>query len=229
MAACPHPSPSPQRQRSLPIRIDNTPWTNYHGPRRQRSAVPLRRNDSPGPFSIGALTLMDTRTTPSCLRIRILCRQPALPSLSSLKHKVSGEQLLPRVLCGCRLVKSRCLCLYFASRSRWSWRGRGIISDSCQPSALFGIMFLLGVILQLQKSCCLYSEKQRGDRRWVAGFAPTDLKRKKINKVSVTLEPTCLQNIRKSAIARKAVHSPIIALLIKKNKEKETYLLGKNT
>lgn len=39
-------------------------------------------------------------------------------------------------------------------------RGRGIISDSCQPSALFGIMFLLGVILRLQKSCCLYSEEQ---------------------------------------------------------------------
>lgn len=63
----------------------------------------------------------------------------------------------------------------------------------------------------------------------MAGFAPTDLKRKKINKVSVTLEPTCLQNIRELAIARKAVHSPIIALLIKKNKEKETYLLEKNT
>lgn len=38
--------------------------------------------------------------------------------------------------------------------------GGGIISDSCQPSALFGIMFLLGVILRLQKSCCLYSEEQ---------------------------------------------------------------------
>lgn len=48
-------------------------------------------------------------------------------------------------------------------------RGRGIISDSCQPSALFGIMFLLGVILRLQKSCCLYSEKQRKQGRRGAG------------------------------------------------------------
>lgn len=46
-------------------------------------------------------------------------------------------------------------------------------------------MFLLGVILRLQKSCCLYSEKRMGgvggggggggDWRWVAGFAQTDL------------------------------------------------------
>lgn len=87
---------------------------------------------------------------------------------------------------GYHSVRSPCLCFYFVSWSWWSLRGRGIISDSCQPSALFGIMFLLGVILRLQKSCCLYSEKQRGDWRWVAGFAPADLKKAK-KKVSVTL------------------------------------------
>lgn len=115
---------------------------------------------------------------------------------------------------GYHLGRSPCLCFYFVSRSWWSLRGRGIISDSCQPSALFGIMFLLGVILRLQKSCCLYSEKQRGDWRWVAGFAPADLKKKKIKFLLHLLEPTCLQKIRELAKTRKGVPVAIITPII---------------
>lgn len=44
-----------------------------------RETLQLKRKDSSGPFSIGVLTLMDTETTPSCLRIRILCKHPAIP------------------------------------------------------------------------------------------------------------------------------------------------------
>lgn len=96
---------------------------------------------------------------------------------------------------GYHLLRSLCLCLYSVSRSWWSLRGRGIISDSCQPSALFGIMFLLGVILRLQKSCCLYSEKQKGGVEGgleVGGWlCPNRFKKKKKkeekHKVSVTL------------------------------------------
>ncbi len=127
---------------------------------------------------------------------------------------------------GYHLVRSPCLCLYFVSWSWWSLRGRGIISDSCQPSALFGIMFLLGVILRLQKSCCLYSEKQRGDWRWVAGFAPADLKKKKIKFLLHLLEPTCLQKMRELVITRKWAHIAIITLIIAwKMQEKDTHLL----
>lgn len=125
---------------------------------------------------------------------------------------------------GYHLVRSPCLFLYFVSWSWWSLRGRGIISDSCQPSAHFGIMFLLGVILWLQKSCCLYSEKQRGDWRWVAGFTPTDLKKKK-NKVPVTLAWTHMfaEKIRELVITRKEVHIAIITLIITwETQEKDT-------
>lgn len=64
-------------------------------------------------------------------------------------------------------------------------------------------MFLLGVILRLQKSCCLYSEKRMGgvggvgwevggvDWRWVAGFARTDL-----CGVQTTLEPHVHKNLQ---------------------------------
>lgn len=179
---------SPLRQRSLPIRMDNTLWTNYHSPRRQRKTLPLQPRDSQGPFSIGVLTLMDTQTTPSCLRIRILCRHPFafLPEAQGAGGTIGFMGAV-----GYHLVRSPCLCLYFVSWSWWSLRGRGIISDSCQPSALFGIMFLLGVILRLQKSCCLYSEKQGGGGwRWVAGFAPAALKTAKKKKKSFRY--TCL-------------------------------------
>lgn len=62
-------------------------------------------------------------------------------------------------------------------------RGRGIISHSCQPSALFGIMFLLGVILRLQESRCLYPEKQGGGGLevavWLVGWlGPKQIKEK---------------------------------------------------
>lgn len=50
-----------------------------------RETLQLKRKDSSGPFSIGVLTLMDTQTTPSCLRIRILCKHAAIPSLFALK------------------------------------------------------------------------------------------------------------------------------------------------
>lgn len=132
---------------------------------------------------------------------------------SSLKHKVAGEQLVSWVLWGYHLVTSPCLCLYFVSWSWWSLRGRGIISDSCQPSALFGIMFLLGVILRLQKSCCLYSEKQAGGGRLEVGgwLRPNRFtKEKKIKFLLHLLEPTCLQKIRESVITRRAVRTAII-------------------
>ena len=118
---------------------------------------------------------------------------------------------------GYHLVRSPCPCLYFVSRAGGVLRGRGIISDSCQPSALFGIMFLLGVILWLQKSCCLYSEKQRGDWRWVAGFAPTDLKKKKKKFLLHLVETTFAENLRicnNKKGGSKEVHVPIITLVI---------------
>lgn len=156
--ARPHLSPSPQKQRSLPIRMDNTLWTNYHGLQRQRNAL---WKDSQGPFSIGVLTLMDTGYTLMFENKDIM--QTSSDPCAFLPKAEGGRGTIGFMgAVGYHLLRSPCLCLYFVSWSWWSLRGRGIISDSCQPSALFGIMFLLGVILRLQKSCCLYSEKQRG-------------------------------------------------------------------
>lgn len=192
--------------------MENTPWTNYHYLPRQNNSPQLKRKDRPGSFSIGALTLMDTQTTPSCLKIRILCRHATIPSLFCLTQKVVGETIGFMAAVGYHLARSPCLCLYFVSWCWWSLRGWGIISDSCQPSALFGIMFLLGVIPRLQKSCCLYSEKQRGNWRWVAGYTPTDLKRK--NKVPVTLAWTHMfAENRELAITNKG--RDLITLVIK--------------
>lgn len=56
--------------------MDNTPRTNYSAPQRRRRRL---GQDSRGPFSSAVLTLMDKRATPSCLRIRTLCRHPAPP------------------------------------------------------------------------------------------------------------------------------------------------------
>lgn len=74
----------------LPIRMPNTLWTNYHSLHRQRHTLQLRRQDSQGPFSIGVLTLMDTRN----MNFMQTC------SYSSLKHKVVREQLVSWVLWG---------------------------------------------------------------------------------------------------------------------------------
>lgn len=165
--------------------MDNTLWTNYHSLQRQRNAL---WKDSQGPFSIGVLTLMDTGYTLMFENKDIM--QTSSDPFAFLPKAEGGRGTIGFMgAVGYHLLRSPCLCLYFVSWSWWSLRGRGIISDSCQPSALFGIMFLLGVILRLQKSCCLYSEKQRGGTRggWLASPQQILKKKGKKKKVSVTL------------------------------------------
>lgn len=110
---------------------------------------------------------MDTQNTPSSLRGRILCRRPAILPLSS--PRVLRNNWFPGccggvIRSGLPVSAPSSFCKHGAGGL---WEEGGIISDSCQSSALFGIMFLLGVILRLQKSCCLYSEKRMGGGGWL--------------------------------------------------------------
>lgn len=163
--------------------MDNTPWTNYGAPQRRRKRL---RQDSQGPFSSSVDTNGQTGDTLMFENKDIMqtSGNPRRPPPRSTERQ--GNNWF-HGCCGVSFAKVPVsLPPTLRAAAGGVLRGRGIISDSCQPSALFGIMFLLGVILRLQKSCCLYSEEQgrRGGGggvgwRWVAGFAQTDLQKQK--------------------------------------------------
>lgn len=81
------------------------PTTTIHT---DRETLRLKRKDSSGSFNIGALTLMDTATPPSCLRIRILCKHPLGFSPQSVKWW--REQVVSSLPWG--IVWSPRLCLH---------------------------------------------------------------------------------------------------------------------
>lgn len=70
----------------------------------------------------------------------------------------------------------------------------------------------------------LLRKAEGGDWRWVAGFAPTDLKKKKKSFCYTCLNPHGLQKIRELVIATKKVHIAVFTLLItRETQEKKTF------